>query len=91
MSSASDKSIEAQVMATIEAHAEAITSGDVDTLLSFYSEKWRDNHEARKSGLKLHFERMQDSEKSRGLTIDLSTATVTLDGNKHHLQTHAEK
>jgi beta-fructofuranosidase len=81
MNSPGDKSAEAQIMATVEAHAEAMTSGDVDTLLSFYSENWRDNHETRKSGLKLYFERLKQSEKSRGLTIDLSTATVILDGD----------
>jgi beta-fructofuranosidase len=81
MSTSTDRRVEAEILKTMEAHSDAMVSGDVDALLSFYAEDWRDNHEMRKAFLKHNFERMKVHEKSQGRKIDLSATTVSLEGD----------
>jgi beta-fructofuranosidase len=82
MSTSDDKSVEAQVLATIKAHSKAMTTGDVDVLLSFYSEDWQDNHGAGKDSLKARFERMSDKRDYTDIEIYLSKAKVVVDGDR---------
>jgi beta-fructofuranosidase len=81
MNPSSDDSIELQVLNVIKDHSDAMVSGDVDALLSFYAEDWRDNHDQRRVFLKYNFERMIAHEKSQGRKIDLSATTVILEGD----------
>jgi|TARA_B100000315_G_scaffold216331_1_gene216134 ketosteroid isomerase-like protein len=81
MSTSEDKSVEAQVLATMQAHSKAMTTGDVDVLLNFYSEDWQDNHRAGKDSLKVRFERMSDKHDYKDMEIYLSKAKVVVDGD----------
>ena len=41
-----------EVLATMRGHSKAMTAGDVDTLLGFYSEDWQNSQGAGKDSLK---------------------------------------
>ena len=79
MSTQEDKN--GEVLATMQAHAKAMTTGDVDALLEFYSEDWRDYHGADKGSLKDRFEGTNDKGGSKDVEIDLSVAQAIVDGD----------
>ena len=81
MNPSSGDSVEAKVMKAIRDHSDAMLRGDVDAVLSCYAEDWRDNHGQRKEFLRHNLERQGEHEKSKGRKIDLSDATVILEGD----------
>ena len=72
---------EAEVLATVRAHAKAMRAGDVDALIALYSEDWTDNHGATKDSLKDRYQGMRDKGDRGHILFDLSAAEVVVDGD----------
>ena len=71
-----------EVLATMRGHSKAMTAGDVDTLLGFYSEDWQNSQGAGKDSLKDGFNGISNKIGSKGTQIDLSAAEAVIDGDK---------
>ena len=75
------KGAEAEVLATVRAHGEAMKAGDVNALVAFYSEDWKDNHGATKDSLKDRYQGTGDKGGREDMEFDLSAAKVVVDGD----------
>ena len=71
-----------EVLATMRGHSKAMTAGDLDTLLGFYSEDWQNSQGAGKDSLKNGFNGISNKIGSKGTQIDLSAAEAVIDGDK---------
>ncbi|MHC4624965.1 MAG: hypothetical protein ACYS4W_13800, partial [Planctomycetota bacterium] len=88
-----DTSIEDEVLATMQDYVAAMQAEDVDALLAFYSEDWRDYHGTTKDSLQERYQRVDDKGKDKdngkeedkggdgGGGWDLSAAEVIVDGD----------
>ena len=75
MNTPQDTHAEAEVLATMREHSDTMMAGDVDTLLSYYSQDWQNNQGADKDSLK-------DTIIAGGSrTIDMSDAEAVVDGD----------
>ena len=72
---------EAEVLATVRAHGEAMRTGDVDALIAFYSEDWTDHHGATRDSLKDRYQGTPDKGGRGDISFDLSAAEVVVDGD----------
>ncbi len=71
-----------EVLATMREFSKAMTAGDVDTLLGFYSEDWQNSRGAGKDSLKDIFDGISNKDGSEGTQIDLSKAEAVINGDK---------
>ena len=72
---------EADVLASVRAHGEAMRAGDVNALIALYAEDWTDHHGATKDSLKARYQGMRDKGGRGDIAFDLSAAEVVVDGD----------
>lgn len=77
-----DNDARGEVLATMRGHSKAMTAGDVDTLLGFYSEDWQNSQGVGKGSLNDSFFGINNKIGSRGTQIDLSAAEAVFDGDR---------
>ena len=75
------KNPEAEVLATVRAHGEAMKAGDFNALVALYSEDWKDHHGATKDSLKDRYQGKGDKGGREDMAFDLSAAEVVVDGD----------
>ena len=72
---------EADALASVRAHGEAMRAGDANALIAFYAEDWTDHHGATKDSLKERYQGMRDKGGRGDIAFDLSAAEVVVDGD----------
>ncbi|HJN52460.1 MAG: GH32 C-terminal domain-containing protein [Pseudomonadales bacterium] len=81
MSAPNDKSVEAEVLATMREYGTAMEAGDVNALLACYSEDWEDNHGTRKDSLKDRYQGVSGKGGIKETEVDESEAGVVVYGD----------
>ena len=72
---------EADVLASVRAHGEAMRAGDANALIALYAEDWTDHHGATKDTLKERYQGMPDKSGRGDMAFDLGAAEVVVDGD----------
>jgi ketosteroid isomerase-like protein len=81
MTTPGDKTVEAEVLATMKAYREATESGDLNALLACYSEDWEDNHGRRKGALRESHKGKSEKGGHNEPEVDVSEAVLVVDGD----------